>query len=326
MKLKSQRIEAQRVKIIKKSVAEGVNSLEELCKRTHSKPRTFYQLCKTYIIGLPQNLLAYRYKPKMDAMIDKGVTLEEIGIAGGYSRTSAREGARLYILFSGQYNLWQAKRKESQSSNKLYKLCVQQVYQSLVSVLEARVAQLANNASWPEKMALRLCINKHYQHWGQLTLKKVVRLFRGYEAAQSKGKKLSLEELATISCISKYSVARTLKKVGLEPMHGYTQKRIKKANSLGLSYEDIRYFLGLKPYSRIGHGKFFTYRLYSQIYEAKGAGFSINEIAELLDISTGTIQYAINNKRQIAPKIIQAIRILYNSPHYNKPYKMSVKT
>ena len=78
--------------IVKQALAEGVNSLKELYRRTGISPGYFWQLMQREDLQIPDNLIPYRYKPEMDALIDKEdrITLEEIGIAGSYPEKRER--------------------------------------------------------------------------------------------------------------------------------------------------------------------------------------------------------------------------------------------
>ncbi|MBI1935252.1 hypothetical protein HYS31_02325 [Candidatus Woesearchaeota archaeon] len=334
----------KRLEILHRAIAEGVKSLEELCRRTSLKPNGFYMFYKRHHIELPPNLIPFRYKPEMDAAIDRGEPLPAIGAAGGYTGNARRQNAYLYLMHSGQFEDWKQKRKEAKEAKKAEEA---QICQELPSVLEARVAQLAENASWAERMALRYVQAVKYV---KQPYKRLIRLFSQYEAARNKGRKLSLEKLGKPLGMNQSYVGHILNKVGLEPMiRGHikaprysqeTKALVRKVSKLGISSADASYFLGLpghyagqlsrrkgfkfKPKSylaRIGV-RSLTYRLASQIYEAKDAGFKRGEIAELLDTSRNVVAYAFDNGPTFAPKIVRVLRALYGS-NVNKPYRVS---
>ncbi len=81
---------AKRAESVNKSISGGEKSLEALCKAAHLKANGFAKLCKEYHINLPSDLIPFRFRPKMDALIDKGATLEEIGAAEYVSKEKAR--------------------------------------------------------------------------------------------------------------------------------------------------------------------------------------------------------------------------------------------
>ncbi len=65
-----------------------------------------------------------------------------------------------------------------------------------------------------------------------------------------------------------------------------------------------------------------TYSMAGQIYEARDLGFTKQETMELLDISNERVlEHAMKfRKKEIAPKIISALRILYPEKNITKPY------
>ena len=67
-----------RQRIINKALSEGVNSLEELCKRTHLKPSGLRRFCTAKDITLPRNLIPFKYRPELDVLIEQGLTLGQM--------------------------------------------------------------------------------------------------------------------------------------------------------------------------------------------------------------------------------------------------------
>ena len=169
--------------------------------------------------------------------------------------------------------------------------------------------------------------------------------------AKKLGKKVSLEKLCKgLTGLYHVMAVRILHSLKLEPLYeNYprqprqfysNQKRlIPKLVRMRMSYPDMSYFLDIsysmlikqvrkmgiksKAGSITGIGyKHRSYQLASQIYEAKAAGFrKYSDIAELLDTSREIVKDAFDNKKIIAPPIIRVLRIRYNDPDYNKPYK-----
>lgn len=342
---------SNRIQIIHKAIAEGVNSLEEFCDRTHLRPHFLLRFCREHNLKLPPNLTPYKYRLEMDALIEKGATLEQIGIAGGYPRRSARENARLYIRDSGQYEEWRRKREDIKQTQKIEAQQRKQLLERLVYILDNRVSELAEREGWPYQKAIQYMKGlkriRHDSYKPQLLIK----LFKRHENARNRGRRLPLEELGRPLDLYTSSVGRIFREVGLKPMYGnkrgdrYSKEKenaIKKIFRLRLSINDIAYFLDLsthlgKRLRRVSDGnanlyrtrigmRSLSYRLASQIYEAQSVGFRrYSDIAELVGTSEEVVRYAINNKHSIAQKIIQVLRIAYANPYYDKPYKISVK-
>ena len=188
-------------------------------------------------------------------------------------------------------------------------------------------------------------------HRPSYTFPSLVEFFRRYEEAKKLGKKVSLEKLCKgLTGLYHVMAVRILHSLKLEPLYEnyprqprqfyYNQKRlIPKLVRMRMSYPDMSYFLDIsysmlikqvrkmgiksKAGSITGIGyKHRSYQLASQIYEAKAAGFrKYSDIAELLDTSREIVKDAFDNKKIIAPPIIRVLRIRYNDPDYNKPYK-----
>ena len=68
------------------------------------------------------------------------------------------------------------------------------------------------------------------------------------------------------------------------------------------------------------------FRLASQIYEADDLDcFKPKEIAQLLDTSQQAVQYAIDYRHEIEPKITRALRTLYPKEDIRVPYRTKTK-
>lgn len=73
----------------------------------------------------------------------------------------------------------------------------------------------------------------------------------------------------------------------------------------------------IKSFSR--HGML-TYRLASQIYEAKDCDFRKSEITELLDKDEMIVGYALFYRKEVKPKIVKGLRVLYAECNVNTSY------
>lgn len=184
-------------------------------------------------------------------------------------------------------------------------------------------------------------------------------IFDRYNEAQQKRIKLSLEEIVEGLDIDPMGASRILKKSGLEPMYGTRERSsptskekvvaIKRAYSTDLSYSDIGYFLSIPHYICIQRSKkyrglkkpikiwyntqnnkkgievYLSYSLASQIYEAQDLGFNEQETSYLLDTKDFAVEYALEHRNEIEPRLINYLKILYNSPRHNNPYKITIQ-
>ena len=102
-------LKKRRLKAIKNALNEGVNSLEELCKRAELRTGSgIIRYCIMHNLQLPEDLIPYRQMPKADVSIDAGLSLSEIGKEVDWSP----QMVRWYIRASGQYELWSEKRRK----------------------------------------------------------------------------------------------------------------------------------------------------------------------------------------------------------------------
>lgn len=333
---------------LQRALTENTNSLEELCKRTGVK--TGYgamRLCKKFNIKLPDNLIPYKQWPKVDILIEKGYSMYEMAREVRLSR----ERIRQYINGSGQYNDWRKKRQEVKEElgigKKANQRKIKDLQGRLISALWVRAEELAKKEDWAFQKAVEYLRSYKANYPWNHTFPQLYKLFKVYERAQKKGKKLSLEKIGEKVDLYGTSVDNILARIGIEPMYGKKEQIIKKrrekmeATIRGVdtcfSSSDIAYFLNLPdhvPYMRFQNmgikrgrniwlrvGKdWFTYRLASQIYEARDCGFSGKDVMELLDVKGEIVDYALEHRRELEPKIVKGIRILYNDKKIKNPY------
>ncbi|MEK6947864.1 MAG: hypothetical protein AABX19_01330 [Nanoarchaeota archaeon] len=280
------------------------------------------------------------HRPEIDKFIEQGLSLSKIGKNVNLSG----ERIRQYIINTGQYNDYRKKReyvKEKKSDERVY----------FLYVLEERISQLLEKEDIAYQKAVEYKINMKTQDERAIPFEKILSVFQRYYEAKDNGIKLSLKELENITGIGFSYVSRILKRVGLEPLYGTMNKRdnttnkeieiiINRANS-GMSTQDIGYFLELPSYiieqtlSRRkikkarayyrykinGRGNYLYYRTASQVYEAQDLGFTNEEITELVETKKEIVDLALEKRVEIEPRIIKELKILYNNPDINKPYK-----
>ncbi len=335
---------------ILKAIEDGANSLESLCKKTGYKPSTLMEHCRRHHIQLPQNLEPYGTRPEIDELIEEGITLREIGDKYGVTK----EAIRIYLVGTNQHSVWKEKRREKKQEKN------EQIYEkklalkNLVSVLKSRMIQLAQNESWQSEKAVEYILSMKIDHPDSYSYNALIKIFERYKTAMDKEEKSSLEDLGEGLQIHPAQISHILKRVELKPMiYPYMKKRvvlqkqqkesIKKGFGLEMNPADIGYFLNLPFWvinanlAKIGTRKIFrpikefmdtfkegpyflTYRLASQIYEASDLGFNKTEIAELFDTKEKLVDYSLEQRINIQPKIVHALRTLYSNRIISKPY------
>ncbi len=347
----------KREELIKQALGNSVNSLEELCKiGGFRKPGGLIKFCAKNKISLPENLIPYKTRPEIDELIEKGLTLEAICREVGLSR----ERVRQYINETGQYGSYKKKRaefKDNLGRGEKGREKIDNFRRQFLSIVRARTEELAQKKDWATQRAVE------YLHYYKRTDKRnysfntLYKIFSRYENAKEKGEKLSLKELGEGLDIWHHSVGSILKEVGVEPMYGGRVKKIKsgekneavkRAINTDFSALDIAYFLGLPKWvpgnryydsgmkrevkrpiatfskiGKIGSSEFLSYRLASEIYEARDCGINRKDIVELVGKSGELVEYALEHRGEIEPQIVKGLRILYNDSGgrvVKKPY------
>ncbi len=299
------------------------------------------------------HLASWRYKPELDALIDQGQSLFEMkDQLSSQGKLITCEGARLYIVVSGQHNYWKGKREErKQQSGELLQSRIQ-----FLSLLEARIAQLATTKGFAYEKAWEYVKQRKISSGKDLIpFKTVVRLFDDYKYAADREVQLSYAELSEGLNIDPMSTLRILSAVGLPslywncksyPHRYYQEKRavLKQARNLPLSIPDLEYFLQIsnqfitvvfkemkvkrpkRIIKQFGFGQSksnLTYRLASQIYEAQDAGFTPADTVQLLDSNPIVIKYALEHRPQLEQTILGALKLFYPQENLTTPYRNS---
>ncbi len=326
----------------RQALSNGVNSLEELCKmggfRTLSGIKRH---CERNNITLPENITPYKTRPEIDCLIEQGLTLGEIGKETGLSG----ERIRQYINESSQYNEWKQNKIKKRENRASYEKQKQESYSSLISLLKARAFELAKEEGWHAQKALE-CENTYKHKKDRIPFSSLYSLFKKYKDAKKKGKKLTLEDFGDELGTSRNSIGRIFTKTGVEPMYGKKERKIKPGEKMEhvirgiktpFSGRDIAYFLNLPEYipkDRLSQrginvkerspyilgGERLSYRLASQIYEAKDCSFDVGETAYLLNKNEDIVDFALFLRKEIEQKIVKGLRILYNDKTIKKPY------
>ncbi len=276
--------------------------------------------------------------PEVDKLIKKVATLDEMKKAAGWTSCVS---ARHYMTRTNQYKKWKADRGKP-------KLEEQQRKAFIGNATKIAQQNLYNKSDRIEQKIFEFLTNTPKSKITYDTLKTI---YTRYFEAKDKRKKLSLVELSKGTGLWNSKTGKILNKVGLEPLHGkkerhitpqWKKEAIKRAFNLDVNPPDIAYFLDLpehiiyqnmkmigprpkrqefitKPLANTGLPDL-TYRLASQIYEARDLKFEIQEIVELLDTKKIIVNYMLKNETIISPKIFDMLKTLYPEKNITTPY------
>jgi len=276
--------------------------------------------------------------PEVDALIKKAATIAEMKKAAGWT---SGVSARHYMTRTNQYKKWQDARNKP-------KLEEQQRKAFIGNGIKIAQQHLYQKADEIEQKIFEFFANTPKSRITYDTLKTI---YTRYFEAKYKRKKLSLKKLGKGLNLWNSEIGKILSKVGLKPLYGkkvrhmtpqWKKEAIKRTFNLDANPPDIAYFLELpehivyqnmkmmgprpkrqefiaKPLANIGLPDL-TYRLASQIYEARDLKFEIQEIAELLNIKKITVNYILKNENIISPKIFDILKTLYPNKNITTPY------
>ncbi len=356
METPSKRKRQQKIKTIQHLLQE--DNLADIFTLFPTSPIGLYAYCTKYHITLPEHLTPYHFDSTIDSLIEQGKSQEEIGA----SQNKTREWARQYIMSSGWYGQWVQKRQEQtqQFQDKKEKATRTQ----LLSLLSQRLVHTAATESWAHQKAAEYFVQvSKIKH--KTPFSAYLTLFQTYEQAQQQGEKLTLQELAKRAGFAgATSVKKIFAAVNVEPMFGNCIRRPKikleamaRDAQMGLSAIDIGYFVDIPStnawnyisthygsatpttvielrYTNIKSMKRelkINFSLASQIYEAADAGFSVDEIRELLPIMSGGVKHdsnkikeLLNCRSEIEPTLITLLQKLYDLPQLDTPYKINL--
>lgn len=146
------------------------------------------------------------------------------------------------------------------------------------------------------------------------------------------------DNLSLLERLAQQKPQKPISKVRIYKIPEPKKRVIQRSYYTGLSSYDIAYFLDVSPwcvqkiFKEIGptrsteviarFGKIdLTYRLASQVYEMVDSGAPINNIAKSLHTSLEIVNYLLEQRAGIEPRLIEKLSILYGVS-ITKPYKM----
>ncbi len=315
-----------RLKIFNKALGDGERSLEILYTRSGLGKKTFRKLLDQERIILPDDIIPWRTRPKIDALIQEGVSYPKIA----KSVDLKRERVRDYIRESGQQQIYKSKREEQRYKQER----LDEARGAVLEVLKKHVLKQAEDKKFPYEKAVRWYLS----HNTSYSLDDVITVLQRYESAQKQREKISLAKLGK-GLFATSTVGALIKKLGLEPMYGKlkrnaltreTKDAIERVARVNFCANDVAYFLNVKDYvvrrrwKKLGRKKGaaskVSYALASQIYEAHDLGFTVSESAELLDTSPAFVTYTQDQRDTIERKIMSALKLMHPTREIRKPY------
>ncbi len=324
---------------INAAIQSGERSLEKLAVLGRCKPIGFIRKYEK-LIDFPDDLIPYRCRPKIDDLIEKGLTLEEIG--DDYEVDLSKERVRQYIKFSGQYEYWEKKRNEKKLEIVKERKKINEEKQGLVNLIYLYGKEKAKKSGFAYEKAgeYYFTVNNSFK----FSFEKLVKLYSRYKELVDNDIKFSYNSLGKELGIGPAITYTYLNDVGLnsgrysEKVSENKIKLIKRALNLNMGVSDIAYFTNINDstisfykqrsehhkrklfYIYYGKNEMINYRTASKTYEALDLKFSKKEVIELLDLKEKAFDYLKENRKKIETKIISDLKVLYPDKTVEKPY------
>ncbi|MBP7708310.1 hypothetical protein KA107_01380 [Candidatus Pacearchaeota archaeon] len=264
----------------------------------------------------------------------EGKSLPSIGKEVGVSRQRAKQ----VIDFLGIHDAWKLAR-EIDKGNVLSPEALEKrnAVENLLDLLKTRKSKLEEALEPRDREALHAAEKYYSSPHRRFTLEDYYSIFRTYFESKERGD-IHFKDLGRKTGKRYNSVSRILRSQGYEtenkaPRLPKEKKDILRASPL--TAVDIKYLFNCpspqifanrnikRCIARFGRRKtweFLTYRKASEIYEATDAGFSVQEVKELIGSSETLINYALENRPAIARPISETIRKFCGLDSYEKPY------
>ena len=320
-------------------IQEAINGRSWSSRRIATQAEAMASEMGTVLTG-GKNIYSARPRGEyVDSLVKQGRTQREIGEAMGGVLS---EVARQYLHATGQYGIWAEAKRKLKHSKESEQHQLQAIRGGLVSLLRNRVYQVAQSEGWAAQKALEHVFTVNTP----LQFTQIKDFFERYRDASSAGSKVSLAALVKDAGISNMTASRILRKEGLRPTYTNNNRltdaevaAIKRSERVPLSDPDVAYFVGVNEKtvikrrssrlnyfnyiksSEFGHGRGCSFAAASQIYEAQDAGFTNEEIPQLLDFSLANVDNAIKQREWTEPEIVHALRKIYDNIDINKPYR-----
>ncbi len=334
-------------KEVKIAISRGERSIEELAKIGNCKPNGFVRKYSK-LIELPYDLQPYKWKPKIDILIDQGLTLEEIRDIDEKKVTIER--VRQYITESYQHKLWEEgkdRRRELEKSDKAENTEIEKLYrQDLINFIYNYGKEKAKKQGFPYEKAWEYYFEILSFHTKRTqSFEELVNFYYKYEELVKNNIKFSYKSLAEELNLDAMGVYRKLKIINFNnnrknsKLSKYIIEKINQARKIKMNSEDLSYFTKIKATTlrykfgkRKNHyqinygnksGHTTNYRTMAQIYEAIDLGFTKDETIELLSLNEDIVGYGIKKRHNIEEKIVRDLRKLYKNPNIERAYQIN---
>jgi len=330
---------------LKKAIKKGISSMQDLEQKLGLSESTILAVAEYSNIKLPKGkrgrkLGVFKRKPDVDCMIKRGFSLSQMAEKQGCTP----QNINYYLGKSGLREQWKQLRLElnphfgAKAKSRIASLIYGQMYSKAVK-----------NEDRPYQRALE------YRFGGpgrQIPLENLVKLFKEYYSAIDENKKVTYMGLARAAGMSYSNVTTVFDVLDLGhrqhlkqtkcDMTGERKRQIKKVLHVDISGPDAADLLGLPEYLvaaylrragtpkketkplkqfffSVGETDALTMRKARRIYEAKDAGFNLDEVCEYTGYKKEVVDYALQNRNEIQEKIISCWDYLTGEKH-DKPY------
>jgi hypothetical protein len=339
---------ARHLQQVRQHIADGISTVSELKaigRLSEDEIKKYLELIEVQLPKPPPEAIHSTnnsaYTPThgcIDSLLQQGFDINTILAKLPFNSTiKTKQGVHIYIKTSGQIDVWKGAKKRRKSAAKEECAKLRELRQTTVNVI---IGHLYNRAQKEENWALTKSLEYHFAGGISDYLVHVLPLLETFKVAKDERKRLSFSELAKAGKLRWGSEAyKIIIAVGEKSLYwecaSYTsiiseqEEAIKRAFFINMGFPDIAYFCSVSPQTiyhrfkksggrqknhpiiRLSDRKFLTYRLASQIYEAKHAGFTIDETAEVLDTTREAVSVALENKDTIGERIKGALDTLY---------------
>ena len=253
---------------------------------------------------------------QIEELIEQGLTQREIAKRFNVTHQRINQIIREACL----YEKWKETKISKRNEKKRYK----KIKQELIFMILHQTAKKEQNTPFQKALEYKYSSKKSIRE----TLETLTKFF---DLCYS-GKTYTITALSKETGLTEQIIGYILRKMPEVPRPYKLRQRIvlrkeqeeliKRASETELNIRDISYFLKLPLYvisKRLKSNTKESYRLPSQIYEAQDLGFTIKEIAELLDIKEDKVKKELELRAEKEPKIKQALTQIYQKK-FEKPY------
>lgn len=338
-----------------RDLAEKGLTRKEIAEASGMIYRYVTKIIGNYGLEVRSSSYGLKIRPEIDRMIVAGDSICEMAKETEQSKQLMSH----YIHARRAHEYWRRQREKRIRREKSGEI-IENKRNEIVA--KAVYGVLENAARNENDFAVRKAIEYKIKYpKTSRTFEQLEKIFRAYKEADERGEKLSLEEIGKTSnagIIYASSIGDILKGVGLEPMYGTNDKRsplstdelkaVARVGCIGMGALDLSYFIGLnwwnivqtfrrnnakrlkikpfiKKFGALERTSVLSYRLASQIYEARDAGyfteFSRSQMAEFFDTSREAVDYTFEHENKISPKITSVLGKIYLDRRSKKPYR-----